>query len=68
MSVTSKHKGGCDVVEGFLDQKAEGLGSESQLRHNSFYSSRGESTFSESRGLWTILSKLIFIRDRGHSY
>lgn len=51
MNVTSKHTGGCDVVEGFLDQKAEGLGSESQLRHNSFYSSRGESTFSESRGL-----------------
>lgn len=51
MSVTSKHKGGCDVVEGFLDQKAEGLGSKSQLRHNSFSSSWGESIFSESRGL-----------------
>lgn len=29
MSFTMKHKGGCDTVEGFLDQKAEGLRFES---------------------------------------
>lgn len=29
MSFTMKHKGGCDTVEGLLDQKAEGLRAES---------------------------------------
>ena len=29
MSITLKHKGGCDMIEGILDQKAEGLRSES---------------------------------------